>query len=147
MNRYNNFIILFVVVIYIVFPQTGYVWNGSVLGHFTYPFCHANVFHLVCNCFCLWLFRQPLNYNAWLIAMLCSFFPCLATEPTMGMSGALFAHIGITWARLNRFGEMCRRVLPLTILFGLLPHMNMLIHIYCLFTAYFYTIISTRRYA
>jgi hypothetical protein len=42
---------------------------------------------------------------------------------------------------------MCRRVLPLTILFGLLPHMNMLIHIYCLFTAYFYTIISTRRYA
>ena len=146
MNRKNNFIILLVVLLYFIVPQTGYVWNGPLQGHFIYPFCHANIFHLLGNCFCLWLFKDTLNYNAWLIAILCSFCPCFIDTPTYGMSGVLFAHIGINWGRVNGFSTMCRRVLPLTILCGLLPNMNMMIHIYCLFVAYFFTIIS-RRYA
>ena len=101
MNRKNNFIILFVVLLYFIIPQTGYVWNGPLLGHFIYPFCHANIFHLMGNCFCLWLFKDTLNYNAWLIAILCSFFPCFIDTPTYGMSGVWVSLRGVEESRVE----------------------------------------------
>ncbi|MGM9734516.1 MAG: hypothetical protein ACI3YT_10420 [Prevotella sp.] len=144
----NDIIILIVILSYFILPQTGYEWNGSLLGHFIYPVCHANIFHLLANCFVVWMLRLPLYNSAWFFAVLCSFLPCFADQPTYGLSGVIFAHIGITWAKYGNFKNMCIKILPMTIISGLLPHVNMLIHVYCLFVAYFFTLLNnTKRYA
>ena len=144
----NDIIILIVILSYFILPQTGYEWNGSLWGHFIYPVCHANIFHLLANCFVVWLLKNPIYHSTWLIAILCSFLPCFVEQPPFGLSGVIFAHIGITWAKYGTFKDMCIRVLPLTLITGLLPNVNMMIHIYCLFAAYFFTLlINIKRYA
>lgn len=128
-------------------PRYGYadVLSGDLLCspdgflcHFLYPFSHANVFHLLGNVLCLWMFRCRLNIVlAYIIAVICSFIPCFTSEPTMGFSGVLFGIAGMSWGRIGRFGDMCRKCLPFLLLTFLVPHMNVFIHLYCLMFGYF----------
>lgn len=143
----NEIIILSLCIYYIFFPQVGYVWNGDIIGKVLYSFSHANIFHLLGNCFVIWLFKSPIPIEALLIAIVCAFFPCFYSEPTMGASGVIFAFVGMCWASTGDFKLMCQRVLPLTIAIGLLPSVNMMIHIYCLFMGYFYYSLKRKRYA
>lgn len=126
------------VLAYFLFPAVGYV--GGVHGaNFVYPFCHANIFHLLSNILCLWLLSCPLNILAtYIIAVLCSFLPAFTSEPTMGFSGVLFAIAGVSWGRTGLFNEMCRRCLPLILITLFIPHVNAFIHTYCLFVGYLY---------
>ena len=72
------------------------------------------------------------------IAILCSFVPCFASEPTMGFSGVLFAMVGISWGKVHRFKDMVRRNKWILFIPAFFPHVNFLIHLYCLMAGYLY---------
>jgi membrane associated rhomboid family serine protease len=142
---------------YFFLPKYGFTaFNGSVCGydiatHFLYPFSHANIWHLAANILCLWMLRCPIHLLAtYTIAVLCSFLPSFSlydfivgqgtalSEPTYGFSGILFAMVGISWGRIHRFRDMIRRNKWYLIIPAFLPHVNFLIHIYCLLFGYLY---------
>ena len=145
--KFNIILICFLIFVYFVFPQNGYVWDGPALGHFTYSFCHANIFHLLGNCFAIWMLNHKIGGFAFLVAVISSYLPTFTAEPTLGASGIIFAHVGCLFGMAGSFKEMCKKILPITILCGLLPHVNMLIHVYCLFIGYVITLYWNKFYA
>lgn len=136
----QRFIITIVLIVcFACLPTIGFGQASDMTSHFMYPFCHANVFHLLANILCLWMLSCPLYiFVCYAIAVLCSFFPCFVSEDTMGCSGILFAIAGISWGRIHRFKGMCRKCLPFVLITFILPHVNALIHVYCLLLGYLY---------
>lgn len=125
---------------YFLLPKYGFTsYDSGLTGHLLYPISHANIFHLLGNVLCLWMLRCPLHIGiCYAIAVLCGFLPCLTSEPTMGFSGILFAMAGISWGRTGKFGMMCRKCLPYILICLLIPHVNVMIHVYCLMAGYLY---------
>lgn len=122
--------------------KLGFVQNGGVIEHFAYPFCHANIWHLVINLYVLWKLRNHINpLSSYMIAVLVSFLPMYVTDPTMGLSGFLFASIGQMWAKANDTKRMCQVVLPFILITMLIPNTNGLLHLYAFVVGYFYKII------
>ena len=134
---------------YFFFPKYGFTsFNPThptdILSHILYPLSHANIWHLAANILCLWMLRCPLHITATFVcAVLCSFLPCpllpLYGESdalTMGFSGVLFAMVGISWGKISRFKDMIRRNWWVLIVPAFLPHINFLIHLYCLLAGY-----------
>lgn len=143
-------------------PETGYSNDDeSILPHVLYMFSHANVWHMLGNLFILWILRRPLFMPAaFLIGFFASYLPVLPglwdltnqdSMVTMGMSGMLFAIIGIKWGNYYRlaqslgeaaekkaFKDFCVKVLPFVIGGALLPHVNWSIHLYCLLAGTLY---------
>lgn len=121
------------VVSYFTMPQFAFP-GGGILGHVLYPLSHANLWHLAANIVCLWMIPCGLHLlSAYLVAVLCSFLPCFLVESTCGFSGVLFAIVGMSWGRVRRFKDMLWKnkwwlVIPIFI-----PHVNALLHIWCLF--------------
>lgn len=76
-----------------------------------------------------------------MIAVSVSFLPMYVTEPTMGLSGFLFASIGQMWAQANDTKGMCKVVLPFILITMLIPNVNGLLHLYAFFVGYFYKLI------
>lgn len=135
--RLRYLISVLLCVAYFFFPKVGYTFSSQWDTHFLYPLCHANIFHLAANIFCLLMFKSKLRlYYAIPIAIICSFLPPYLTEETMGFSGVLFAVLGLAWGSVGRLSEMCRKVLPFVLLTLFLPHVNGFIHLYCLFMGY-----------
>lgn len=133
---------LVLVVWYFAMPQfafgegcgnTATYWTGHVL----YPLSHANVWHLMANILCLWMIPCGLHLSvSYLIAVLCSFLPCFIGEATCGFSGVLFAIVGMSWGRVKRFRDMLWRNKWFLIIPMFIPHVNALLHIYCLMGGY-----------
>ena len=161
MNRYVSIkiVVCFILVgSYFLLPKYGFTFNGDLYNHFIYPFSHANIWHLAANCLCLFMLRCPLHLVAtYLIAVICSFLPsfsiydCIVqggiealSEPTYGYSGILFAMVGISWGRIHRFRDMIVRNKWILIIPAFIPHINFLIHIYCLLAGYLYGRYATR---
>lgn len=100
--------------------------------HLIYNFCHVNVFHLVINLMVLWQIRNKIEVGAsLLVAFSASYLPMYVTEPTMGISGFLFAAFGIMWGKTGMFKKAMKAGLPFIILTMLLPSVNGLLHLYC----------------
>lgn len=138
---YQRIIITILLILsYFLFPEYGFTdYSSDFKAHLLYPLSHANIFHLAGNVLCLWMLRCPLHiFACWLIAVMCSFVPCFASEPTMGFSGVLFAMAGISWGRIHRFRQMCRKCLPYILVCLFIPHVNALIHVYCLMIGYLF---------
>ena len=141
-----------------MFPKYGFTFHGDLAGHLLYPLSHANVWHLAANVLCLWMLRCPMRLPVtYAIAVLCSFLPsfCLFDSivngsfyslqaPTYGFSGVLFAMVGISWGRIHRFKDMILRNRWILIIPAFIPHINFLIHIYCLLAGYLYGRYATR---
>ena len=133
---------LFLVVWYFTMPQIGFNGfdthlYGELSEHFIYSVCHANIWHLLANILCLWMIPCALHLSfSFLLAVLCSFLPCFTGEPTMGFSGVLFAIVGISWGRVGRFKDMIWRNKWFLIIPVFIPHVNALLHIYCLVAGY-----------
>lgn len=132
---------------YFLLPKYGFTFHGPLINHFLYPLSHANIWHLAANVLCLWMLRCPPHIIATsVIGVLCSFLPCPqlplwgmgVTEPTMGFSGVLFAMVGISWGKIRRFKDMIVRNKWILIIPAFIPHINFLIHIYCLMAGYAY---------
>ena len=75
---------------------------------------------------------------AYIIATAASFLPCCIMEPTSGISGVLFAIVGISWGKVGKFKEMAKKCLPFIIICIFIPHVNAFIHLYCLLLGYAY---------
>ena len=124
---------LFLVMCWLCLPQFSFPDGGNI-GHCLYPLSHANIFHLAANVLCLWMIPCGLHLTtAYVVAVVCSFLPCFLGESTYGFSGVLFAIVGMSWGRVRRFREMLWKnkwwlVIPMFI-----PHVNALLHIWCLF--------------
>ena len=159
-RRYDTIIRLVVSFIlvgsYFVLPKYGFTFDSSLLSHLLYPLSHANIWHLAVNIMCLWMLRCPTYIlTTFVIAVLCSFLPCpqfsfldvcLVYEPTMGFSGVLFAMVGISWGKVKRFKDMIWRNKWFLIITAFIPHINFLIHFYCLLAGYLYGTICGKRY-
>jgi membrane associated rhomboid family serine protease len=83
------------------FRDLGYCNGCPVVNRLWYPFFHAGVLHLACNCYALWLSLNSrlLPYRILLplllvVSFASSFLSTLET-PTVGASSALFAMVGI----------------------------------------------------
>lgn len=136
----QRIIITFTLLVFYFYGQkTGYTDSSGIESHLLYPLYHANIWHLACNIMCLWMIKCPLNIIVtFVLAVLCSFIPCLVSEPTMGLSGVLFAVVGISWGRLRAFKRMCRYNIPIIIITFFIPNVNALIHLYCLMAGYLF---------
>lgn len=122
---------------YFLLPEYGFTFKGPLANHFLYPFSHANIWHLACNILCLFMLPCSLHVlTTFVCAVLCSFLPCFVSESTMGFSGVLFAIVGISWGNVHRFKDMIWRNKWFLIIPAFLPHVNFLIHIYCLLAGY-----------
>ena len=116
-----------------------------------YPFSHANIWHLLANILCLFMLRCPLHiFATYTIAVIASFIPSFslygflcsdavaAQEVTYGFSGVLFAIVGISWGKVHRFRDMLTKNIWFLIIPAFIPHINFLIHLYCLLLGYLY---------
>lgn len=92
--------------------------------HFVYMFFHANIFHLIGNCYALFLLlNKRIVIPAYLIAVIVSFVPM---PPTVGISSMLFAIIGM--CRINSKWE--KVLVYIYLISGLfIPGINGTIHI------------------
>lgn len=132
---------------YFLLPQEyGFTFHSGLINHFIYPFLHANIWHLAANVACIFMITSPLRlYVTIPIAILCSFLPCFISEPTVGFSGVLFAIVGISWGVLHRFKDMVWKNKLILIIPVFLPHVNFMIHIYCLLAGYLYGHLCDKR--
>ena len=117
-----------------------------------YPLSHANIWHLLANILCLFMLRCPLHiFATYIIAVIASFIPSpllldIIFPPlgeggegvTMGFSGVLFAIVGISWGKVHRFRDMLTKNIWFLIIPAFIPHINFLIHLYCLLLGYLY---------
>lgn len=157
-NRYLTKLIASLVLIlsYFLLPKYGFVsFDGNVcmeeiITHLLYPLSHANVWHLAANIMCLWMVTCKIRIApAYIIAVACSFIPSVSLfdciinwciegtrEPTMGFSGVLFAVVGMSWGKVSKFKTMLWQNKWYLVIPAFLPHINFLIHFYCLMVGY-----------
>lgn len=152
---------------YFFLPKYGFTsfspadFPAGLLPHMLYPLSHANIWHLLANMLCLFMLRCKMHLLAtYLIAVLCSFMPSFSiydcvmqggfdalSEPTYGFSGILFAMVGVSWGKIHRLRDMVNRNKWFLIIPAFLPHVNFLIHIYCLFVGYLYGTLCAKKSA
>lgn len=69
--------------------------------HFSYPFFHGSIVHLICNLYAIWFCLNERTYPKQILIpilyaiTIVSSFIYTSGEPTIGISGAIFAMIGI----------------------------------------------------
>ena len=131
------------VVSYFAMPQVGFGGGGCSdtvtywTGHVLYVLSHANVWHLAANLLCLWMIPCRLHLgSSYFVAVVCSFLPCFIDEATVGFSGVLFAIVGMSWGRVRRFMDMLWRNKWFLVIPMFIPHVNALLHVYCLIAGY-----------
>lgn len=123
---------------YFFLPRYGYHCGVLTWDNVLYPLSHANIWHLAANILCLWMIPCGLHLTtSFLLAVLCSTLPCFISEATMGFSGVLFAIVGISWGKVDRFKDMLWKNKWFLILPVFIPHVNAFIHFYCLLAGYF----------
>lgn len=111
--------------------NAGFFPGSSFVSHLTYSFCHANIFHLAANLVVLWSLRNRICLCASLFAaVLASFLPTYVSQPTVGLSGVIFAAIGIMWGKTGRFWDSCCVVMPFIVLTMLMPGVNGILHLW-----------------
>ena len=124
--------------------RIGFVHSSGIIDHLLFCFCHANVFHLLGNLFFMWVMKIPLRIiPSFIISFMCSFIPSpimwdFKEIETCGLSGVLFASLGMAWGKVGDFRKMSRYVLVPVLIYGLIPKMNFLMHVYCLLLGYIY---------
>lgn len=110
-------------------------WHAHVL----YIFCHANPFHLAVNLLVLWSIRHKIPVASSLaIAIAASFLPMYVSEPTLGLSGFLFAAFGCMWGSTGRWKDALRVALPFIVCTMIVPHVNGLLHLYAFLMGYIF---------
>jgi membrane associated rhomboid family serine protease len=158
-NIIKSLITLLLLISYFFLPKYGFTSFEGLGTHLLYPFSHVNIFHLAANILCLWMLRCRTHVLlTYCIAVAASFLPsfCLygliagqgyaLTEPTYGYSGVIFAMVGISWGKANRFRDMLWRNKWYLIIPAFVPHVNFLIHIYCLIGGYGAGVAVTQRH-
>lgn len=101
-----------------------------------YHFFHANIFHALCNVWCLLSIVFTFSVPLWLflaafgIAILIPPF-LLSATPTMGLSGVCFALLGMMMWQVRRKVYYTSWALAFIVVGFLFPQVNALMHLYC----------------
>ena len=110
----------------------GFAPGCKLYSRLSYSFCHTNVWHMLCNLFVLWGIRNKLCIlPAYAIAVAASWLPMWVDNPTVGMSGLLFAMFGIMWGKTGMAWKCVKTGAPVIVLTMLFPNVNGLLHLYC----------------
>lgn len=113
------------------FVHIGFAPDSPWQHHVLFNFCHVNVFHFIINLWVLWQIQNRIPVvGALFIAFLASYLPMYVSEPTMGLSGFLFAAFGIMWGKTGRVVEAMKQALPFIIITMFLSSVNGLLHLY-----------------
>lgn len=90
----------------IPFQGCGFSVGAPWWTHFTYIFFHGNLIHLACNVYALWLCLNERTYPKHILIPILyaitvtSSFVYIPEQPTVGISGAIFAMLGINLVRV-----------------------------------------------
>jgi len=104
-----RFVFVFIIVFIIFDKSIGYTNTSPVWTHFTYMFQHANVIHLTINSLAfIGMFRaleKRINKNILALIILSigfiASFLSMFEIPTLGISGAIYAMVGIYWGLIT----------------------------------------------
>jgi membrane associated rhomboid family serine protease len=121
---------------------TGVSKGCSLTQRFVYHFVHANIFHALCNVWCLLSIAFLYPIKAWQLVvafLIASFVPSfvLASTPTVGLSGWLFALMGLMTFAVGRrlfFFSWVMGFIAVTWALSLLPFFGGIgggLHLYC----------------
>lgn len=143
---------------------------GGAGGGFVGLLFHANIFHLLGNLFVLWMLQLDRNHTphegtnriieGCIIAVLCPFLPSfhidlpnfqlstINSQLTLGFSGAIFAIVGAMWGEAFRkrptkktTSLFVTRCLPWAVVGIFIPHVDGMLHTYCLFAGLLYKLL------
>jgi membrane associated rhomboid family serine protease len=106
-------------------------------NHILYSFFHVNGFHLAVNLLVLWQIRNDMKpVTSLTVATVASLLPMYVSQPTMGLSGFLFASFGLMWGRTGRWKEALKKAMPFIICTMAVPNVNGLLHFWCFVLGY-----------
>ena len=139
------------------YPEGVYSSGWVVADHALYMFFHASVWHLTGNLFVLWMLRGKLYLvEAFTTAFLMSWLPAvpgvwnMSAAPlcTVGLSGVIFAIIGIKWGvfcvhRTRGYRTFALKVVPFILLGAVVPNVNWSLHLYCLLMGLFVGVVQS----
>lgn len=127
MSKRISVILILLVLFFISEPTPAY--QGCEIWHrFIFHFYHSNIWHLMANASCIYVIRKFRWSECYVIAVLCSW---LIVNPTVGISGMVFAAIGCNLGELRRWKGLLKCAVS-AVVFGLLPGVSMLFHLGCL---------------
>lgn len=132
-------------------PQQCVLQPGcGITGHLCYHFFHANVFHAICNIWCLLalaFYYDIEDYELLLAYIIACTFPtwnCLiavillpAGFNVIGFSGVCFALMGIVFYKVARKLYYLAWVITVLVIGYYIPGMAAGIHFYCFFMGIF----------
>lgn len=132
MQRY--FVIILLLVLFFTAEPTPVYEGCELLPHFVFHFHHSNIFHLLANASCILALKRIRWVESYVIAVLCSL---LIVEPTVGISGILFAAIGMNIGK-RAYLKGFFRCSVTAFLIGLLPGVSLVFHLLSLISGYAY---------
>lgn len=128
--------------------RTGAAAGASLAVRMAYPMCHANVFHAAANAWCLVALTHAYEPAWWELAVAYAVAVAvpsfvLSSTPTMGLSGACFALMGMMLRHVarKRFYVSCAVALAAVGL--LVPNVNAWIHLWCLAVGFFLALLNS----
>lgn len=128
-------VLILLAVLYLTTEPTPCFQGCGFSSRLIFHFHHSNVWHLLANASCIYVMKKFRWFEAYAIAVGCSF---VIVQPTVGISGMVFAAIGCNlgehglWKALLKCGVSA-------VLFGLLPGVGMMFHLACLSVGYLFT--------
>lgn len=85
----------------------------------------------------LWSIKNKIDVTlSFVTAVAASFLPMFVTEPTMGLSGFLFAAFGVMWGKTGRWREAVKKAMPFILFTMAVPNINGLLHFWCFWLGY-----------
>lgn len=119
------------------FWHVGFSAESPWQQHVLFNFCHVNIFHLIINLCVLWQIQNRIPVvEGLLTSFIASYLPMYVTEPTMGLSGFLFASFGIMWGKTNRPLDAMKAALPFILFTMIFNNVNGLLHLYTFILGY-----------
>ena len=113
--------------------------SNTPFGCFSYHFFHVNVFHALMNSWCLlglaFFYHLRLRDIIIAFAVAASFPPCLCTAPTVGLSGMLYALMGLLLPQMSRKLFCCLWLAAWNIAALLIGGSAVEVHAYCFCSA------------
>ena len=128
-------------------PNSGYYYGSPIWTHFTYMFAHANLLHLICNLYALYIcISKRINlFHVYIIGVAVSFI-AMNNIPTVGASSCVYVMLGINVYGAKRKTHL---IAVCAVLLGfLMPNVNAWIHVYSyiLGMTYYAILIHIRMY-
>ena len=136
-----------VVALAIVPVRIGAAAGASLAERLAHPLCHANIFHALANTWCLVSVAHHYRPSVWellgsyAIAVSVPSF-VLSDTPTLGLSGACFALLGMMVRKVQRRLYYNAWALAFVAIGFLIPAVNAALHLWCLAVGEFVAILN-----